>query len=207
MTAEARATAAARLRDIGHDFVTHDLDEGGLSELAGVLAAWDERIRSAPRREYRRSAESFDAFLAAVPEHGRGEPRQLWSDSIISGGANPMGLGAYLWRDGDDAVMEVSLGKAFEGAPGRAHGGIVAALFDETMGLVLTIHRMLAFTARLEISYLAPTPVNQTIVARARLLERDGRKLTITAQLTAGDEVVAEASALFIQVDPARYLH
>ena len=51
-----------------------------------------------------------------------------------------MGLNASLWREGDVAVMEVTLGRAFEGAPGRAHGGIVAALLDETMGLVHVIN-------------------------------------------------------------------
>ena len=42
-------------------------------------------------------------------------------------------------RDGDEAVAQVCLGAAFEGAPGRAHGGVVAAVFDaippERLGL------------------------------------------------------------------------
>jgi len=59
----------------------------------------------------------------AIPEVGKDERHQLFSDSIVTGAANPMGLGGYLWREGDVAVQEVTLGKAFEGAPGRAHGG------------------------------------------------------------------------------------
>jgi acyl-coenzyme A thioesterase PaaI-like protein len=201
-----RDGAAAALRAMGHEFVSHEIPEDDLAELEGVLVGWVDRLGQLPPREYRRRESGYEGFLSQVPQHGEGKPRHLWSDSIVSGGANPMGLGAYLWRDGDEAVMEVSLGKAFEGAPGRAHGGIVAALFDETMGLVLTIQRSLAFTARLEITYLAPTPVGEPLFARARLVSRDGRKLQLSATLTADEATVAEATALFIEVDPARYL-
>ena len=48
----------------------------------------------------------------------------------------------------EEAVARVRLGHAFEGAPGRAHGGIVASIFDDVMGIVLTIHSTPAFTAR-----------------------------------------------------------
>jgi acyl-coenzyme A thioesterase PaaI-like protein len=100
----------------------------------------------------------------------------------------------------------VTLGKAFEGAPGRAHGGIVAALIDETMGLVLAINDLFAFTAQLNITYVAPTPINEPISARAWLKEQNGRKLSIEARVEAGDNVIAKASALFISVDPQTFL-
>jgi acyl-coenzyme A thioesterase PaaI-like protein len=117
-----------------------------------------------------------------------------------------MGLGAYLWREGDVAVMEVTLGNAFEGAPGRSHGGVVASLIDETMGLVMGLQGVLAFTAQLDITYRAPTPINQPITARAWLECRDGRKLTIKATVVSEEGLLAEATALFIEVDPATFL-
>jgi acyl-coenzyme A thioesterase PaaI-like protein len=142
----------------------------------------------------------------AVPSENSLEKHQLFSDSIVSGGSNPMGLGGYLWREGDVSVMQVTLGKAFEGAPGRAHGGIVAALLDETMGLVMAINDVLAYTVQLDISYLAPTPVNEPIIARAWLKERDGRKLLIAATVQAGETELASATGLFIAVDPQKFL-
>jgi acyl-coenzyme A thioesterase PaaI-like protein len=117
-----------------------------------------------------------------------------------------MGLGGFLWREGTNALMEVTLGKAFEGAPGRAHGGIVAALIDETMGLVLAINDVLAFTVQLDITYIAPTPINTPIIARAWLEEQNGRKLSIAAVVTASDTEIAKATALFISVDPEKFL-
>jgi acyl-coenzyme A thioesterase PaaI-like protein len=100
----------------------------------------------------------------------------------------------------------VTLGAAFEGAPGRAHGGIVAALIDETMGLVLSISSTLAFTGRLTITYRAPTPLGVRLQTRARLDSRSGRKLIITAELKADDLLLAQAEGLFIAVEPEHFL-
>jgi acyl-coenzyme A thioesterase PaaI-like protein len=116
-----------------------------------------------------------------------------------------MGIGAHLWREGDEAVCQVTLGEAFEGAPGRAHGGIVASLIDETMGLVMSITQTPAFTGRLTVTYRAPTPVGQPLEIRARLAGRSGRKLTITAELRMDGHLLAQGEGLFITVDPADF--
>ena len=69
-------------------------------------------------------------------------------------------------REGDEAVLTVTLGSAFEGAPGRAHGGVVATLIDEAMGMVLHIVGTPAFTGRLTVNYRAPTPLNEHLEDR-----------------------------------------
>jgi acyl-coenzyme A thioesterase PaaI-like protein len=201
-----RATLAGLLRAIGHTFVGAELSDTELAHLTATLADVRAQLAAAPPRVRTRPAGTWESFRLSVPERGRQGARELFGDSIVSGGANPMGLGAVLWRDGDEAVTEVTLGRAFEGAPQRAHGGVVAALIDETMGLVLAIHESLAFTARLNITYLAPTPINATLLARARLDHRDGRKLTMSAEVTHDGVVLATATALFIEVDPTRFL-
>jgi len=203
---ELRTQVAGLMRELGHAFVAKDIDDDTLAAMRETLSEQIERLSSRPSRVRTRPEGGFAAFKMAVPEHGEGERRQLFADSIVSGGANPMGLGAWLWRDGDQAVMEANLGKAFEGAPQRAHGGIVAALIDETMGLVLAIHEALAFTVQLDITYLAPTPINETIYARAWLERKEGRKMFMRAEVTSGTATIAEASSLFIEVDPTKFL-
>ncbi len=164
------------------------------------------RVRRAPRRQRRVPRAAVDTFAMAVPDEGQVEKHQLFADSVVSGLANPMGLGAGLRREGDQAVMEVALGAAFEGAPGRSHGGVIAALVDETMGLVMGLQGVLAFTAQLDITFRAPAPVGETLTARAWLDKRHGRKLTIKATVNSGDVLVAEATALFLSVDPSTFL-
>ena len=195
-----RVEAATRLRELGHEFVARDLTNDQFDDINDRLRGLLELVRAAQPRERTVPSGALANFKMAVPAEGQVERHQLFSDSIVSGGANPMGLGGYLWREGDVAVMEVTLGKAFEGAPGRAHGGIVAALIDETMGLVLAINEQLAFTD------VAPTPINEPILARAWLKEQDGRKLSIEATVEAGTTLIAKAKALFIAVDPTKFL-
>lgn len=201
-----RAEVAALLRVLGHEFVARELSDADLDalddEVTGILA----RLGSRPERPRRTTREAVARF---TQDDGLIEPierRQLFADSIVSGGANPMGLGAELWREGDVAVMQVTLGRAFEGAPARSHGGVVAALLDETMGMAMGMSGTLSLTAELTITFRAPTPIGVPITSRAWLERRHGRKQHVRASLSAGDLVVAEATGLFIAVDPATVL-
>ncbi|MFZ1062514.1 MAG: PaaI family thioesterase [Acidimicrobiales bacterium] len=198
--------AATLLRELGHDFVAHDLDDEQLDEITAHLEELQRLVAHGVVRTRVVPSGALSSFKMAVPNEDSMAKHQLFSDSIVSGASNPMGLGAYLWREGDVSCMRVTLGKAFEGVPGRAHGGIVAALVDETMGLVLAIYDVLAYTVRLDISYLAPTPINEPVVARAWLEKRDGRKLFVAATVQAGDVDVASATGLFIAVHPQKFL-
>jgi acyl-coenzyme A thioesterase PaaI-like protein len=135
---------------------------------------------------------------------GQGGTIDHFPDCIVSGPANPMGIGITVHRDGDEAVARVRLGPAFEGAPGRAHGGVVAAIFDDTMGFVLTIHSVPAYTGRLTVSYLAPTPVGDELEFRARLVRRERRKLFIEGEARHDGDRIAEGSGVFVAIPPER---
>ena len=126
-------------------------------------------------------------------------------DCVISGHANPLGVAIVVHREGDEAVARVRLGPAFEGAPGRSHGGVVAGIFDDVLGNVLTIVGQPAFTAELTVRYLAPTPIGVELEYRGRLARRQGRKLWIDGECRAPDgSVVTSASGLFIAIDFSR---
>jgi acyl-coenzyme A thioesterase PaaI-like protein len=203
---EKRVRAATLLRELGHEFVARDVSGQVLDEVVERIGLLLEQVRAQPVRVRTVSDDALAGFKMTLPDEGRWEKHQLFSDSIVSGAANPMGLGAYLWREGDAAIIEVTLGKAFEGAPGRAHGGVVAALIDETMGLAMAIQGALAFTVQLDITYRAPTPIGQPITARAWVKSHRGRKLEILATVRSGELVVAEATGLFVTVDPTTFL-
>lgn len=198
---ERRITVAALLRELGHEFVGRSLSDAQLDELAGALPSLVDIVKGGDVTVRTFSRENYANFSSSMPEGRPQEQHQFFMNSIVSGGANPMGLNASLWREGDVGVMEVTLGRAFEGAPGRAHGGVVAALLDETMGLIHVINETFAYTAQLDITFLAPTPVGEPIIARAWLARKEGRKLFIEATLQSGDDILVRATALFITVD------
>lgn len=201
-----RDEVATRLRALGHEFVAHDPSDEDLASMRDDVDGLLRVVRSSPPRERRLTRRVAESFTIAAPTAGPTELHELFADSVVSGSANPMGLGARVWREGEVAVMQVTLGAAFEGAPGRCHGGVVAALVDETMGLVMGIQGVLAFTAQLNLTFRAPTPIGEPVTARAWLDHRRARKLTVKATVSNGEILVAEATAIFVTVDPATFL-
>ena len=201
-TGEERTGAAAALRQLGHELVARDMPGEELARLRAAVEALTADVATAPVRQNAFAnwvALLFDGDAPAHADHPPGEG--LMTDSFVSGKTNPMGMAADVHLEGDEAVGRVTLGPAFEGAPGRAHGGLVAALLDETMGLALSVSRAPAFTGRLQIHYRSPTPLGVPLEARARLTRQEGRKLTVTAELREGDTLLAEADGLFLTVD------
>ena len=201
-TFAARVRAADALRRLGHAIVGHDPDRAAFDDIAAQAERWIAAIDESPRRQ--RAVDHMKRKLfAAAP--GEGEPMEHFPDCVVSGSANPMGIATSMRREGDEAVARVNLGAAFEGAPGRAHGGVVAALFDDVMGYVLNILETPAFTGELKVRYNAPTPVGVDIEFRARLRERSGRRLHITSEATHDGETIATSEGLFISIPVERF--
>ena len=200
-----RQRVAAALRRLSHAVVAHEADPEVLEQVAAradriAAEVEDGTPRSRPVSDIKRRL-----FEKPSPS---GTPLNHFDDCIVSGPTNPMGIGVQVRRDGDEAVGEVTLGQAFEGAPKRAHGGITAAIFDDVMGYVLVLLRLPAYTGRLEVQYRAPVPLGRRLEVRGRLVERDERKLKMAAIMTLADDperpVVAEAEGLFIAIPPER---
>lgn len=156
-----------------------------------------------PIREWVPRFEMAEQDDLPIPDEAAASASLAFAHSLVAGGSNPMGLGATLWREGDIAAMRVTLGRAFEGAPGRSHGGVIASLADETMGLAASISGAFGLTANLSITYRAAAPLNEPITARAWIASREGRKVHLTASVTSGELLIAEATALFITIEPS----
>ena len=203
--ADARDRAAAALRRLGHAVVGHNADAALLERVAAAADSVAETVEQGEPRS-RPIADIKRRLWEEPPTDG--SAMSHFAECVVSGTANPMGIGIKVRRDGDEAVADFNLGAAFEGAPRRAHGGVVAAIFDDVMGYVLVVHRTPAFTGRLTVSYRAPVPMGQDMTVRARLERREGRKLFMTAQMTltadGSHPVICEAEGLFIAIPPER---
>lgn len=197
-----RARAAAALRRLGHAVVGHEADPlllERIAELADRTAATveAERPRGRPVLHLKRR------LWESPPADGL--PMSHFDECVVSGRENPMGIAIEVRREGDVAVAEFVLGAAFEGAPQRAHGGIVASIADDIMGYVLALHRTPAYTGRLTVHYRAPAPLRTPLRARAWLDRRQGRKLWIASEIVDGETLIAEGEGLFIAIPPERF--
>jgi acyl-coenzyme A thioesterase PaaI-like protein len=195
----ARLDTADVLRRLGHAIVAHEAGDEVLNHVRAEAEQLLAAVEATPDR-IRTPLDMVHAVFVVPPPDGRG--RTNFPDDIVTGKANPLGMAADITREGEVAVLRTTLGPAFEGAPGRAHGGTVAALMDEVMGFVLSIHATPAYTGRLTITYRAPTPLGVEIEMRAKLHSRHGRKLRIEADAHHGPLLLAQGEGLFITVNP-----
>lgn len=125
---------------------------------------------------------------------------------FVCGVENPVGLrlGFFTISPGE-VHANVRLPDQYEGYPGIAHGGVIAAMLDEAAGrsqMGDTDNPRFMFTARLNISYRRNVPVNRPLhlVGKAGMVR--GRKAEATSALYDQDgNLLAEADALLINVD------
>jgi acyl-coenzyme A thioesterase PaaI-like protein len=197
-----RARAAAALRRLGHALIAHEAD----AELLERVAQAADRVATDLERQPSRQRDLLELKHRMFDiEVGEGERVVHFDECFVSGPWNPLGIAIEVHREGDEAVAEVSLGSAFEGAPGRSHGGIVAAIFDDVLGYLLTLLQEPGFTGELTVRYHAATPIGQPLEFRARVVEREGRRVRTAAEATADGTLVASAEATFVVIDPQRF--
>jgi len=117
------------------------------------------------------------------------------------GTENEHGLRLQARLEGDRVVADLRLAPWFAGGPGVAHGGAVAAFFDDLMGFVPVAHFAPAVTARFEIDFVRPVFLGAPLHAEAWLSRREGRKLFAEGVgRDAAGEVYVEARALYLAV-------
>lgn len=125
--------------------------------------------------------------------------------SPVSGPLNPVAPDMRVAVDGTSVTGEVTYGPAHEATPGYVHGGIIAAGFDEIIGMPPGLADQPSMTGRLTVWYRSPTPVGQAVRYTGWIHEHAGRKITTKGELrvVADDRLCAEAEGLFIAVDPS----
>lgn len=196
---EARARAGRAIREIGHAFIGRHATVEQIDRLSDVLESITSELWPAEQRT--RGLHDFGKEQQTDVPQGRFE--NAFDDRPVSGRSSPWGLDLDLHRHGDEIEALVTLRAAHEGAPGRSHGGVVSALFDDVFGYVLGVIHTPAFTGDLYVRYRAPTPLFRELSCRVRMSERQGRKLLLTGELTdvESGQLVATAKATFIAVD------
>lgn len=200
----ARERVAAALRRLGNAIVGYECDPALLEQIAARAATIAAGVELGTPRTRPVELIKRKLWETAPPDGGA---MRHFAECFVSGPANPMGIAIQVRREGDEAVAETRLGPAFEGAPKRAHGGVTAAIFDDVMGYVLALHRTPAYTGSLTVHYHAPVPIGEPLEIRARLADRDGRKLRIEGRMRLADgdgSVICRSEGLFVAIDPER---
>lgn len=190
------------LRAIIGELSVVELTPEDLGEALQLARSLRQRVRGPPRSRWY-DAESLQPGSTAGPE-----PRVAYTNqSPVRGELNPIAppLRVEVVRKGGDERDYVegvcSLGRAYEGMADAAHGGWVAALFDDILGAALSLIDTAGVTAVLRTRFREPTPLGEKLRFRAWIHDRRGRRIVIHATCHAGELLTADAEGIFMQVD------
>ena len=147
---------------------------------------------------------------ARVREHLRGVLDSLGGDGLLPPhyptclGCGPQaaqGFHLQVRREGDEVVTDHVFEVRHSGAPGIAHGGAVATVVDDVLGFLLYLEQVPGVTRMLQVEYVKPVLTGVRYDVRARVQERDGRKVWVTCSGRDAQGVEAfRARGLFLAV-------
>jgi len=143
------------------------------------------------------------APLAEVKFSG---PRSSFHRCFGCGPDHDIGLRVRTFKAEGEVLSPIVIPGRFEGPPGAAHGGIVAAYLDEILAGAAVSHTgRLYVTGELTVRYVKGTPIERPLLGRGRAV-RDWDKyidLEATIEDWQTQEVVAKATARFLPIRDA----
>ncbi|MDI2029705.1 PaaI family thioesterase [Saccharopolyspora sp. TS4A08] len=177
---------AGRIRELVEASVHTDVDGPDLREAAEHVAAAAALLRERTRDR--------PLLLSHVDGH------QVSVHNPVEGPGNPLAppmVGVKIDDSGATSSTAL-LGAAYEGPPGRVHGGWVASLLDHAVGRAVAVAGHPAMTVSLAVDYRRGTPHGAPLTINARFTGKEGRKVFATGEIVADGEVTAEASAILV---------
>ncbi len=193
----AKRKLAAELRRISNTLCDSEANEEDILALAEIIGEKADFLQTPERQEAR-----GDPAASIVPGM-----ETFYDRGPIAGRSNPISPPASLGIDVDArrVVGEVEFGRAFEGAPGCVHGGFVAAVLDEALGMACIFGGGPAMTAELTTRFLRHTPIETPLKIEAKLEGVEGKKVRTSGRVTSEGVTVVDSTGLFIAVGTEKF--
>ncbi len=125
---------------------------------------------------------------------------------FVCGLESPVGLKLRFSDNGHDEVRaEYTVPRHYQGYPGVVHGGIIAAMLDETGGRTVMIHNPDRFmmTGTLDLKYRKPVPVETTLTLIGKLIRDRARLAEAHAEIRLPDGSLAVEARVMLIAIPA----
>lgn len=130
------------------------------------------------------------------------EERARYGHCFACGPENPNGLSLEFFEGEEGSVSAVFQPKeVHQGWPRILHGGIVATLLDEAAAYVAYVRDQHAATARLNMRFTTPAPLDEPLRVEARLVRATRRLLEVEAEvatLTGAPIATAQATLMLL---------
>lgn len=177
---------AGRVRELVEAAVVTDADADALLRAAEHVAAATALLRGRTRQN--------PLLLSYVDGH------QVSVHNPVEGPGNPLAppmVDLEIDESGTTSSTAL-LSAAYEGPPGRVHGGWVASLLDHAVGRAAAVAGHPAMTVSLTVDYRRGTPHGVPLTINARFTGKEDRKVFATGEIVADGEITAQASAILV---------
>lgn len=105
------------------------------------------------------------------------------------------------YRDEDKHLhARIWFGPETEGPPGHAHGGSVAAVMDEALGLAAWAAGYSIVVGNLNVSFRNMLPLQKVVTLESRVVSAEGRKVMVHGRLFYENTLYAEGECLCITI-------
>jgi acyl-coenzyme A thioesterase PaaI-like protein len=196
--------AAGALRELMRWCVTAEADEVTWSRVADQLETLRGTLSPAGATRYAGAG----AARGEIAARSGFSPNVRGTHPLV-GRASPVAPPIELWVEGERAYGDVCFGPTYEGVPGCAHGGYIAAGFDIVLGQAAWLnHQGGGVTGTLTVRYRNLTPIGVALRYEAWLVQSGGRTTQVAGRLCtlpaagSGEEprVCAEAEGVFVSI-------
>lgn len=120
---------------------------------------------------------------------------------FVSGDPDGERFRVRYYRDGEKHLhARIWFGPETEGPPGHAHGGAVAAVMDEALGLAAWAAGYPIVVGNLNVSFRAMLPIMKVVTLESRVVSAHGRKIMVHGRIFCGESLYAEAECLCITI-------
>ena len=140
--------------------------------------------------------------LAGAPGWSNFDAPALVGDSLRFVSGDPTGerFRVRYYRNVDGAlVARVWFGPETEGPPGHAHGGAIAAVLDEVLGLAAWAAGYAIVVGKLNIHFQKLLPLRTVVQVDSSIVSAEGRKVLVRGRIHGPDgQTFAEADCLCI---------
>lgn len=127
---------------------------------------------------------------------------------FVCGVENGFGLHArFLDVEGGEVVCLFTPDERHQGYPGRLHGGLAAAVLDETIGRAISLDEPDTWYVTIELTtrYRKPIPLGKELRVTGRVTEVSGRSFTAAGAILLADGAVAvEAVGRYLKLPAER---
>jgi acyl-coenzyme A thioesterase PaaI-like protein len=129
------------------------------------------------------------------------ERRRVAHFCFACGRDNPSGLKLEVRVEDGRAIVDFDPAPIHQGFPGHMHGGLLATLLDEVMAWAIYASGSWAVTARMEIRFRDPAPLDQRLRAVGWVTRKRRRSFEAAGHVEGADgAVLAEGSGIFMPV-------